>query len=305
MSFAAAIIIAAAASATLLIRSSWERRQLKIERYTIENEHIPEKGMRIAFISDIHDRLTKDGTAQIEEAVRSEKAELCILGGDIITLNGNRAGLYGGELVCELIKKLKAVGPVFYAEGNHEQRARLKFPSEYEVFAEECKKAGAAVLSDGRMNYGELSIYCAALEPEYYKKFLPGFGKKKIMPENYLSEKLGSPSPDKMNILLMHSPLYLKEAQEWGADLVLSGHLHGGTIRLPVIGGIMTPQYQFFVNECAGQHKRKNCTMIVSRGIGTHSIKLRLNNLPELSIIELKKKKAGKNQLAEKAEDIE
>ena len=99
------------------------------------------------------------------------------------------------------------------------------------------------------------------------------------------------PVKDRVNILMMHSPLYLEEAAAWGADLVLSGHFHGGTIRLPLPGrpGLMTPQFQFFVKECSGLHTSENgrTKMIVSRGIGTHSVDIRFNDLPEISIIEM------------------
>ena len=85
----------------------------------------------------------------------------------------------------------------------------------------------------------------------------------------------------------MHSPLYLREAAAWGADLVLAGHFHGGTIRLPFIGGLMTPQFQFLLPECAGRFQEGSTEMIVSRGLGTHSIRIRLNDLPEISCIDI------------------
>ena len=81
-------------------------------------------------------------------------------------------------------------------------------------------------------------------------------------------------------------------AAAWGADLVLSGHFHGGTIRLPGGVGLMTPQFQFFRREVVGRHEAKApaktagparaCTMLVSAGLGTHSINLRINNRPEI-----------------------
>ena len=107
------------------------------------------------------------------------------------------------------------------------------------------------------------------------------------MPDQYLEQHLGRPDPACFNVLLLHSPMYLKEAADWGADLVLSGHFHGGTIRLPFLGGLMTPQFQFFVPECAGVFHSGAATMIVNRGLGTHSVNIRLNDLPEISVIDL------------------
>lgn len=66
------------------------------------------------------------------------------------------------------------------------------------------------------------------------------------MDQAYIEKKLGPASRDHFQILLAHSPLFFEAYRKWGADLTLSGHFHGGTIRLPVLGGVMTPQYQFF-----------------------------------------------------------
>ena len=110
------------------------------------------------------------------------------------------------------------------------------------------------------------------------------------MEEDYLYKKLGRTDRRKFHILLAHSPLYFKNYAAWGADLTLSGHFHGGTVRLPVLGGVMTPQYQFFLPWCAGDFQMKGSRMIVSRGLGTHSINIRFNNKPQLVVIQLKKK---------------
>ena len=94
-------------------------------------------------------------------------------------------------------------------------------------------------------------------------------------------------------ILLAHSPLYFDAYAKWGADLTLSGHFHGGTIRLPGLGGVMTPQYQFFLPWCAGIFEKQGHYMAVSRGLGTHSINIRLNNRPQLLVIRICHPKEG------------
>ena len=71
--------------------------------------------------------------------------------------------------------------------------------------------------------------------------------------------------------------------------MTLAGHFHGGTIRIPGLGGVMTPQYQFFLPWSAGNFERNGKRMIVSRGLGTHSINIRLNNRPQLVLIRLRR----------------
>lgn len=95
-----------------------------------------------------------------------------------------------------------------------------------------------------------------------------------------------------------------EEYAAWGADLTLSGHFHGGTIRLPVLGGVMTPQYQFFYPRCAGEFELpgrwgERSRMIVGRGLGTHSINIRLNDKPQVVVIRLCGLEDGKSEKAD------
>ena len=113
------------------------------------------------------------------------------------------------------------------------------------------------------------------------------------MPSDYIEKKAGKADPDHFQILLAHSPLYFDACAKWGADLTLSGHFHGGTIRLPGLGGVMTPQYQFFLPWCAGIFEKQGHYMAVSRGLGTHSINIRLNNRPQLLVIRICHPKEG------------
>ena len=105
-----------------------------------------------------------------------------------------------------------------------------------------------------------------------------------------MEKALGKSDEKRFSILLAHSPVFFEEYAAWGADLTLSGHFHGGTIRLPFLGGVMTPQFQFFLPWCAGRFDREGKTMIVSRGLGTHSINIRFCNKPQLVHIRLRKK---------------
>ena len=75
----------------------------------------------------------------------------------------------------------------------------------------------------------------------------------------------------------------------WGADLVLSGHLHGGLVRIPGFCGIVTPQGFLFPKYSGEMTREGDQTVIVSRGLGTHTLNIRLFNMPELIVIRLKK----------------
>ena len=109
--------------------------------------------------------------------------------------------------------------------------------------------------------------------------------------DKYINDKLDEVDKNKFNILLAHNPLFIEEYSDWGADLVLSGHMHGGIIRIPIIGvGIASPEGNYFPKYDAGEFKVGNTTMIVNRGIGASSGGLRVFNKPEISVITLKSK---------------
>lgn len=90
-------------------------------------------------------------------------------------------------------------------------------------------------------------------------------------------------------ILLAHNPAYVDAYKKWGADLILCGHLHGGIVRVPGIGCIITPQF-FLLPKYSGELTQEgDQTIVVSRGLGTHTVNLRLFNTSEVISLKLKK----------------
>ena len=111
------------------------------------------------------------------------------------------------------------------------------------------------------------------------------------MKKEYLDELLPEQRTDCFQILLAHNPDYFPEYAAWGADLVLSGHLHGGVARLPLLGGVVSPRLHFFPRYDGGKFTHGNSVMIVSRGLGMHTIPFRFNNPGELVEITIRKRK--------------
>ena len=278
--------LCAAAAIAASLRSSWERRQLKTDYYRAGKGDT--RKTRIAFISDIHNYCDDEQRAdKLKSAIREASPELILLGGDIVSRIKGRKKTPELDKVSRIIAELAAEYPLIYAEGNHETSRRKKYPELYEQYRTGLEQAGVVFLIDDKADYKDICIYGVSLDRLYYRKRIPIIEADDEMPEKYLIGKLGMPDKHKFNILLMHSPMFLKEASEWGADLVLSGHFHGGTIRLPGGRGLMSPQFHFFCKYCSGEHHLGNTTMIVNRGLGTHTFNIRLNDLPELSIIDI------------------
>ena len=126
-------------------------------------------------------------------------------------------------------------------------------------------------------------VYGLSLVLKYYRKI-----RDLELPEGYLENIFGKVSSDKYSVLLAHFPDRFRQYAEWGPDLVLSGHVHGGIVRLPFLGGVISPQLKLFPKYDSGMFREGRSTMILSRGIGTHTIPLRVNNRAEIVHITLK-----------------
>ena len=270
-----------------LARSRYERDCLVTEKYRIASEKIHGQGKTIVFLTDLHNKEFGEENSRLLETVRKVKPDAVLFGGDgMVAKRGNSDVRIPLALLTELAKEF----PVYCGNGNHESRMVWKtdvYGETYEHYRMALEDAGIRYLSNKAADLdSDIRIYGLDLPKSAYR---PRSGE---IPEGLLKEILGEPDPEKFCLLLAHSPLFFEEYAAWGADLTLSGHFHGGTIRLPLVGGVMTPQYQFFYPRCAGYFElpgkgREKSRMIVGRGLGTHSINIRLNDKPQVVVVRL------------------
>lgn len=289
----------------LWIRSEYEKNRLTTAYYKIKTLKKLGSRKRIAFLTDLHDKRFGKNQEELLRQINTYSPDMILIGGDMPLVKKNPNLKY----TMDLCRKLAKNYPVFYGNGNHELRLkdREKYGNRYKELSYALRNMGIRHLADSSAIYmkehffhkgklknlslsalqektDEVRIRISGLDigSEYYRKF-----PFKKMNSSFLKDRLGSSSKEFYEILLAHSPQYLKAYADWGADLVLSGHFHGGTIRLPGEVGLMTPQFQFFNRFVHGFKIKKNCILIISAGLGTHSVKVRLNNKPELVIVDL------------------
>ena len=111
--------------------------------------------------------------------------------------------------------------------------------------------------------------------------------KKKDMENGYLKQTIGAPQKNYCHLLIAHNPDYFEDYARWGADLVLSGHVHGGIMRLPLLGGVIAPSYTLFPKYDGGVFYEGNATMLLGRGLGSHTLPFRFFNPAELYEVQL------------------
>lgn len=238
---------------------------------------------RVVFLSDLHNKQFGKNNSQLLEAIEEIRPDAVLIGGDMIN------GKPGEKLdrAVNLLRKLKEKYPVYYANGNHEHRIKL-YP---ETYGDEAERYAAALAEIGivpmvnthvQLPGINLVIYGSEIDKYFYKRFITP-----DMEPEYLPGLLGSPDPEAYTVLLAHNPDYFPHYARWGADLVLSGHIHGGIVRIPLWGkGLLSPNVRFFPKYDGGVFHEGDCTMILSRGLGIHTIPFRLFNPAEVIVID-------------------
>lgn len=249
-----------------------------INEITIKNEKIPDSfsGFRIAQISDLHNAEFGKDNKKLLSLLETCEPDVILLTGDLVDSRNTDI-----EIAISFSEKASAIAPTYYVSGNHEARI-----DEYEDLTEGLENAGVQVLKNEIVLLEELgeSICVAGMEdPSFVTDYL--FGDSETLAINVLSELISD--EDIFTILLSHRPELFDAYVECKVDLVFSGHAHGGQFRLPFIGGIVAPNQGFFPEYDAGQFTEGNTVMIVSRGVGNSILPFRINNRPEIVLVEL------------------
>ena len=272
----------AALAAGGLLRSEYERDHFVVEEARVKSYKV-RRERRLVFLTDLHDKEFGEGNSRLLEAVRQAAPDLVLIGGDTMVAKPGRASL---EATQRLLEGLAGICPVCYGNGNHEQRLREQqetYGDMYRRFRELLRQNKVEYLSDSSVDIGDdIRVSGLDIDEVYYHNRV-----SQKMGAAYISRRLGKAAEGRFQVLLAHSPLFADAYGRWGADLALAGHFHGGTIRLPLLGGVMTPQYQFFLPCCGGTFERDGRFMVAGRGLGTHSVNIRLGNKPQVVVVKL------------------
>lgn len=280
--------LGAVTGTAMLARAAYELTHFEIKRYYVTSGKIPETfhQTKIIFLSDLHNTEYGKENDRLLEAIKRENPDYIFIGGDMLVA---RAGV-SFLPALSFVKKLAERYPVYYANGNHEYRLKI-YPEQYgenvyEDYVNALKDAGVIYLCNEtakiRRQNQEIIVSGLEIDAMYYQRL-----KKIKMSEIYLPSLLGLRKDERFCILLAHNPIYFPQYARWGADLVLSGHVHGGIVRIPFLGGAISPQLTLFPKYDAGVFSQGNSRMILSPGLGVHSIPFRLFNMPQMQVITL------------------
>ena len=263
-----------------------EQKCFRVRKYKIDvpDRWKPDRPVHMVFLSDLHGKEYGEENEKLVRAVRQEAPDLIFCGGDMLV----RGREDTAAKAVRFIRKLSAIAPVFCANGNHEQKMREN-PEFYDNLYQRYRAALDSDVcflendsADISVNGMDMTVTGLEIPVGCY-----GHLKKRPLQMQEIQSRIGYAEKDRYQILLAHNPVYMEQYQEWGAKLTLAGHLHGGIVRIPGIGGLITPQIQLFPKYSGDLYYDGEYYGIVSRGLGTHTVNIRLFNMAELVSVSL------------------
>ena len=259
-----------------------------VQEWKVADNRI-KKPCRCIVLSDLHNKRYGPENTLLLCKIRQLAPDLIFVAGDICTAVPGKSFAPALAFLGELSKDY----PICYANGNHEQRMKL-YPETYgemaREYAEGLEKIGIRPLVNERIvleEYG-LCVFGLEIDKQYYKRF-----QHMVMSPDYVEECLGKPDDQYYTVLLAHNPEYFEAYAEWGANLTVSGHVHGGVVRVPFWGkGVISPRLRLFPKYDGGIFEQSGKIMLLSRGLGEHTIPIRVFNPGELWVIDFEKQDA-------------
>lgn len=255
----------------------WTNVTITTTHLTVSNEKLPPQfdGYRIAEIADLHNQPWGE---RLIGRLAKEQPDLIVITGDLVDSSHTDF-----DVAVDFAKEAGKIAPLYYVTGNHEA-----WLSSYPELERRLTEAGVHMMDDRAV----------WLEREGAKLNLigiqdPDFVERATM-EGIQAAIVGTKlepllQKEYYNVVLCHRPELFDTYVEAGAELVLTGHAHGGQVRIPFVGGLVAPNQGFFPRYTEGVYHREGTDMVVSRGLGNSIIPVRINNTPELVLVTLER----------------
>lgn len=253
---------------------------IEVSKYKIKSDKIPKEfnKFKIVHLSDFHSYGFGKDNIKLIEKINNENPSIIVMTGDMVNKYDRNF-----EKFLNLAETLSKKYEIYYIIGNHEIRLRN---NDLDFIIQKLKKIGIKVLRDEKITIMRkkdlINIYGLDIPLSYYK-----IKNRSSNIEEVLNAVLNKCNEKEYNILLAHNPLYFDEYIKHNVDLTLSGHVHGGMIRLPFIGALLSPERKFFPKYSSGVYEVNNKKLIVSRGLGHSKPGIRLFNKREIVSITL------------------
>lgn len=257
----------------------WGNNAIETTHYSYTSEKIPEafNGFTVVQVSDLHN---KEFNGKLTSKIEEENPDIIVVTGDVI--DRNRTDL---SIAQDFLEEAVSMAPVYFVSGNHEV-ASNKYPELQEILDD----VGVINLDNASHilteNNEQINLIGLADPLTLLYEDVEEEGSQDLVLQNELAQVLSEDSSE-FHLLLSHRAELMDVYAESNIDLVLTGHAHGGQIRVPIVGGLFAPTQGFLPEYTSGEYVQNNTTMIVSRGLGNSIFPFRINNRPELVVVTL------------------
>ena len=245
--------------------------RLILRTYTVVSPKLTAE-VRLAVVTDFH---SSDNADDVVAMVASCAPDAVLLVGDLFDDDTQNRPT---ERTLSLMRQLSAQYPCYYVSGNHEA-----WTGEMDALYQQTEKAGVTVL---RMSSGVLTVRGQRIAlcgiPDPYEMVFSGAPDT----EEQLRQALEDVDSADFTVLLAHRPELLAKYAQFPLDLVVSGHAHGGQVRIPgVLNGLYAPNQGWFPKLAGGAYTQDGTTLIVSRGLAVRTRLPRIFNRPEVVLV--------------------
>lgn len=218
-----------------------------------------EHDITIVQVSDLHNQVFGVDSSILIDEIKKAEPDMIVITGDLVDKTHTSYGI-----ALSFVEKAVGICPVYYVTGNHE--VWLEGPALDELYSQ-MKDLGVVFLDDDYIETDEYIL--AGIADKSLDSFdaYPAFDDSKPV------------------IMFAHEPQYYSLYKSLGADLVLTGHYHGGQIIIPGMGGFVSPEIEFFPKPYEGIIDYSGMDLVISRGLGNSVLPVRINNYPELVVI--------------------
>lgn len=270
----------------IVVNSYYNNRHFEVISYDVSHQS-KGKEIKVVFITDLHSNSYGGNNQKLLDAIRAQEPDLILIGGDMFVKDPEP----DMTVALSFVEQLVQFAPVYYANGNHEKKVMDYWEESkdaFETYKSQLEKFGVTYLVNDSsvITYKGRNIEIVGLDLELrdYRKI---WHRTELTVEE-LEEKVPKrKASTDYRILLAHNPKYFDLYAKLDVDLVLSGHVHGGIMILPVLGGVIAPDYRIFPKYDYGTFESERTKMILSKGLGVHSIRLRVFNKPELTVFKI------------------
>lgn len=260
----------------LYVNNHW----IVVKDYELHFEDLPENfsGMTIVHLSDLHDATFGKDQKRLIKKVKKEQPDYIFFTGDFV--DSNRYELHNS---LQVIDELVNIAPIYYVIGNHEVAT-----NKVDDIVETLEEIGVTVLQNDAVTItrGLQALTIGGID-DPLMRVSEQINDESIIASNIEKAFSNVGEVDQFKLLLSHRPEFLDVYAQQNLQVVFAGHAHGGQVRLPLIGGLVSPGQGWFPEYTSGVYQSFSTKMVVNRGLGNSLIPFRIFNFPEVVVVTL------------------